>query len=427
MSNIIADTVKKRKVFQNRNYILLVLANIVNRFGDSVDSIVFTWLTYSLTGSAAFSALVYAANKLPTVFLQPVAGALLERRKKKNVMVVTDLLRALLVGYILLRLFTGLPTPVEMLIFTFLISTVEAFRQPAGSSILPMIVEKEQYAEAVSYQSGCSSAAELVGLGAGALLIGSVGNTGAVLIDVITFMLSALLLSCMKTNETEDRDGEKFSSGKLFRELSDGIGVVRTDHTMRYLVILAVMLNALLVPYNSLQAAMTKEILHSGEKILSLVGVTLSLGMIVGSLLYPTIAKHISKRHILLVNSLLLGTLYLGTVVIGTVFSSPAGVYFAEGILTFLVGAGVALLNTFANVSVVQKCDRNYLTRLSGLLGSASAAATPLMSLIVSAAVGIISTTNFFLISGILTLLVCLCLFNAKIMPGEFTEKEILP
>ena len=146
MSNIIADTVKKRKVFQNRNYILLVLANIVNRFGDSVDSIVFTWLTYSLTGSAAFSALVYAANKLPTVFLQPVAGALLERRKKKNVMVVTDLLRALLVGYILLRLFTGLPTPVEMLIFTFLISTVEAFRQPAGSSILPMIVEKEQYA-----------------------------------------------------------------------------------------------------------------------------------------------------------------------------------------------------------------------------------------------------------------------------------------
>lgn len=427
MSNIIADTVGKRRVFQNRNYILLVLANIVNRFGDSVDSIVFTWLTYSLTGSAAFSALVYAANKLPTVFLQPVAGVLLERRKKKNVMVVTDLLRALLVAYILFRLFTGLPTPVEMLIFTFLISTVEAFRQPAGSSILPMIVEKEQYAEAVSYQSGCSSAAELVGLGAGALLIGSVGNTGAVLIDVITFMLSALFLAGMKTNETANRDGEKFSSGKLFRELADGIGVVRTDHTMRYLVILVVMLNVLLVPYNSLQAAMTKEILHSGEKILSLVGVTLSLGMIVGSLLYPTIAKHISKRQILLVSSLLLGSLYLGTVVIGSGFSSPAGVYFAEGILTFLVGAGVALLNTFANVSVVQKCDRNYLTRLSGLLGSASAAATPLMSLIVSATVGIISTTNFFLISGILTLLVCLCLFNAKIMPGEFTEKEILP
>lgn len=425
MSNIIANTAEKQKVFRNKNYILLVLANIVNRFGDSVDSIVFTWLTYSLTGSAAFSALVYAANKLPTVFLQPVAGALLERRKKKNVMVVTDLLRALLVGYILLRLFTGLPTPVEMLIFTFLISTVEAFRQPAGNSILPMIVEKEQYAEAVSYQSGCSSAAELTGLGAGALIIGFMGNTGAMFIDVLTFILSAVLLAGMKTEEMQKQSGDRFSIGKLIRELSDGVNVVRTSHTMRYLILLAVILNALLVPYNSLQAAMAKEILHSGEKILSLVGVTLSLGMIAGSLLYPTIAKHISKRQILMAGSLLLGSLYLGTVAIGSGFSSQAGMYIAEGILMFLVGAGVALLNTFSSVSVVQKCDRNYLTRLSALLGSASAAATPLMSLIVSAAVGIFSTTNFFLISGILTLFVCFFLFNKKVMPEEFRKKEI--
>lgn len=83
MSNIICSRVRKKQVFQNRNYVLLVLANMVNRFGDSVDSIVFTWLTYSITGSAAFSALIYAANKLPTVFLQPIAGVLLERREKR--------------------------------------------------------------------------------------------------------------------------------------------------------------------------------------------------------------------------------------------------------------------------------------------------------------------------------------------------------
>lgn len=32
---------KSRAVFRNRNYRLLVLANIINRFGDSVDAIVF--------------------------------------------------------------------------------------------------------------------------------------------------------------------------------------------------------------------------------------------------------------------------------------------------------------------------------------------------------------------------------------------------
>ena len=424
MSNIICRRVRKKQVFQNRNYVLLVLANMVNRFGDSVDSIVFTWLTYSITGSAAFSALIYAANKLPTVFLQPIAGVLLERREKKNIMVVTDILRALLVGYIFIRLFTGMPTSVELLAFTLMISIVEAFRQPAGSSILPAIVDKDQYAEAVSYQSGCSSAAELTGLGAGALIIGFAGNMGAMLIDIITFAGSAALLSGIQTKETKKQASEKISAGKVFRELSDGICVIRESSTMRYLILLAVVLNMLLVPFNSLQAAMAKEILHSGEQILSLAGVSLSVGMIAGSVLYPTIEKYVSRKQILLTGSLLVGALYLGTVAVGTWNISPAGIYFAEGALIFLVGIGVAFINTFANVSIVQKCDRSYLARLSGLMGSACAAATPLVSLIVSAAVGVISTTIFFSLSGILTILVCLCLFSGRMMPEEFAGKN---
>ena len=323
------------------------------------------------------------------------------------------------------RLLTGLPAPVEMVIFTLLISTVEAFRQPAGGSILPMIVDKEQYNEAVSYQSGCSSAAELVGLGAGALIIGTLGNAGAVLIDVITFMISAVLLSCMKTKETKKRDREPFSVRKLFHELGDGVEVVKESDTMQYLVLLGVILNALLVPYNCLEAAMAKEVLHGGEQILSVVGVSLSLGMIAGALLYPKIVKYVSKQKILLGSSLMIGALYLGTVAIGTWIASPAGVLFAEGMLTFLVGIGVALLNTFANASVIQKCDKRYLTRLSGLMGSASAVAVPVASVLVSVVVGFISIAAFFTISGILVITVCLWLFSKKTMPEEFTGKEI--
>ena len=179
----IKDSQKRKVIFRNRNYRLLMLANAVNRFGDSVDAIVFTWLTYTLTRQAAFSALVFAANRLPSVVLQPLAGVWMERRPKRRAMVVTDILRGLLVGYILLRLLTGLPTPAELLIFTLLISTVEAFRQPAGSAILPQIVPPEQYTDAVSYLSGVGSASELVGTGLGAVLIGVLGNAGAMAVE----------------------------------------------------------------------------------------------------------------------------------------------------------------------------------------------------------------------------------------------------
>lgn len=413
---------KSRAVFRNRNYRLLVLANIINRFGDSVDAIVFTWLTYTLTESAAFSALVYAANRLPTVLLQPLTGVWMERRPKRRAMVVTDLLRGLLVGYILLRLVTGLPTAAELLIFTLLISTVEAFRQPAGGSILPQIVPREQYTEAVSYQSGLSSAAELVGTGLGAVLIGLIGNAGAMAVDVATFFLSALLLSAMALRETLPAEPERFSGRKLFRDLGDGFSMVKQNRPIAYLLLLAVVLNGLLAPYNSLQAAMSREILHADAGILSVVGVALSLGMIAGASLFPTLLRRVPVRSLLLTGSVLMGGMYLGTVAVGRWAGTPLAVYLSMGVLMLLVGFGVALLNNFASVLVLQKCDRSYLARLSGLMGSLSGASVPAVSLVVSILTGFVSTELFFIFSGVFVLLSCGLLFSRRVMPAEFWE-----
>ena len=413
---------KSKAVFRNRNYRLLVLANIINRFGDSVDAIVFTWLTYTLTESAAFSALVFAANRLPTVLLQPLTGVWMERRPKRRAMVVTDLLRGLLVGYILLRVLTGLPTPAELLIFTLLISTVEAFRQPAGGAILPRIVPPEQYTEAISYQSGLSSAAELVGTGLGAVLISLIGNAGAMAVDVVTFILSALLLSAMVLHETLPAEPEQFSSRKLFRELGDGVAMVKESRAMAYLLLLAVVLNGLLTPYNSLEAAMTREILHSDAGILSVVGVALSLGMIAGASLFPTLSRRVPMRVLLLTGSVLLGAMYLGTVAVGRWAATPLAIYLSISVLMLLVGFGVALLNNFSSVLVLQKCDKAYLSRLSGLMGSLCGAAMPAVSLLVSILTGFISTELFFIGSGVFVLLACGVLFSRRVMPTEFQE-----
>ena len=413
---------KSRAVFRNRNYRLLVLANMINRFGDAVDAIVFTWLTYTLTESAAFSALVFAANRLPTVLLQPLTGVWMERRPKRRAMVVTDLLRGLLVGYILLRLVTGLPTAAELLIFTLLISTVEAFRQPAGGAILPQIVPPEQYTEAVSYQSGLSSAAELVGTGLGAVLISLIGNAGAMAVDVVTFILSALLLSAMVLHETLPAEPEQFSARNLFRELGDGVAMVKESRAMAYLLLLAVVLNGLLTPYNSLEAAMTREILHSDAGILSVVGVALSLGMIAGASLFPTLSRRVPMRVLLLTGSVLLGAMYLGTVAVGRWAHTPLAVYGAMAALMLLVGFGVALLNNFSSVLVLQKCDRAYLARLSGLMGSLCGASVPAVSLVVSILTGFVSTELFFLCSGVFGLLACGLLFSRRVMPAEFQE-----
>ncbi len=72
-----------RELASQRDYLKVTVANMINRFGDSVDSIAFTWLVYAITGNAAWSAVIFGANQLPTILLMPFAGVLVERWNKK--------------------------------------------------------------------------------------------------------------------------------------------------------------------------------------------------------------------------------------------------------------------------------------------------------------------------------------------------------
>ena len=67
------------EIIKEREYRKLIFATVINRFGDSVDAIAFTWLVYQITHSAAWSAIVFALNTLPNVVVQPFAGAIVEK------------------------------------------------------------------------------------------------------------------------------------------------------------------------------------------------------------------------------------------------------------------------------------------------------------------------------------------------------------
>lgn len=82
-----------KEVLKGRGYRKLFATTIINRFGDSIDAIAFTWLVYQVTHSGAWSAIIFALNILPNVIVQPFAGAAVERLDKKKVMVVTHILR----------------------------------------------------------------------------------------------------------------------------------------------------------------------------------------------------------------------------------------------------------------------------------------------------------------------------------------------
>ena len=82
----------KHELYHNHNYVYLLTSNIINRCGDSLDTILFTWLVYLLTNSAGWSAIIFGINQATSVIIQPFIGPLVENMNKKKVLVLSDII-----------------------------------------------------------------------------------------------------------------------------------------------------------------------------------------------------------------------------------------------------------------------------------------------------------------------------------------------
>ena len=82
-----AAQVKKygiKDLFSQRVYLFNLIAGLISRFGDSVDSIAYAWMVYTLTGSKLLMGSLFAVNAVPNIIFSPFAGVLVDRFEKNK-------------------------------------------------------------------------------------------------------------------------------------------------------------------------------------------------------------------------------------------------------------------------------------------------------------------------------------------------------
>ena len=400
-------------IAQHKDYLKLLIANLVNRFGDSIDCIAMTWLIFKLTGDASWSAIIFGVNRIPTIFLMPFAGTLVERMNKKHIMVAMDIVRGLIVGGIALCLWLGQLNGMLLVAMTFLISTAEAFRMPASTAIIPQIIEESYYAEGVSMNSSMSNVVELVGTGAAGFIIACMETTGAILIDMATFFISALFIGLIKNKEVK-MAREEAGKTAFIEDLKNGIHYLAKHKAIKYFAVCSVFLNGILVPFNSLQAPLVSEVLKLGEMMLSVIGVTFSLGMIMGAALYPKAVKQFGKKKIYKAGILSIGIYYFSFVLEAKGLHTPWMLYLGVSMVSIIVGAMVAEINCLVSVEVMRHIDQTYLARVSALMSSAGVAIIPIVSFIISGLTKVFSVEVIFTMAGILDMIVYIILCSEK-------------
>ncbi len=362
-------------------YIKLLVANVVSRFGDAIDAIAFTWLVYALTESAACSAFIFALNRLPTILLQPFAGVWVERWNKKRIMVITDVVRAAIIIVLIMLYVLDIANPIILAVFTMAVSSAEAFCLPATIAIIPHLIEREQYAKATSLNASFTTLSQLLGMGVAGIVIGVGGVELALLVDALTFVCSALMIGNIRYVEVAKKEQKEVVSKHTFwQEFGEGIQYVRHKKIVWNFCLLAMIANVLLVPLDSLQSPIVAQIYGQGSAFLSYFGVMSMLGMCVGSLFVPILMKHLHVRTIIVCSGVVLGCSYFAMSLGQRTADSVVEAYILCGAVNILLSIAIMICNGVINIQFMKNVDETYLARAGAFSNALGMIAIPIAS-----------------------------------------------
>lgn len=180
----------------NGSFSALWMGQVISLFGDRVNQIALGAFVFEVTDSPLAVALTFFVATIPNLLFSPLAGTFVDRWDQKQVLIVSDILRAALV----------LLVPVAVLVdvwlaypLVFLITTVSIFFRPARVAILPRIVAQRDLLPANSAMWVGETLADVVNYPIAGLFVVFLASSLPVAFwfDAATYLASALLLGLM--------------------------------------------------------------------------------------------------------------------------------------------------------------------------------------------------------------------------------------
>lgn len=155
----------------------------------------------TLGASAQEMSWVRAAMYLPYLLLTLWLGVVVDRYRRRRMMIGAELVSALLLVSMAALALTGLLGIPMLVVFTFLIGSLAVLHSLADFSFLPHVVTAEQLPDANARVTATESAIDIGGSGLGGALVQAVTAPVALLINGIASVTSALLLWRVRTDE----------------------------------------------------------------------------------------------------------------------------------------------------------------------------------------------------------------------------------
>lgn len=416
----------KHELYHNHNYVYLLTSNIINRCGDSLDTILFTWLVYLLTNSAGWSAIIFGINQATSVIIQPFIGPLVENMNKKKVLVLSDIARVLLVLYILYVYTQNMLSPLILVFMTISISLIEAFHMPAGVAVIQHVLPNEHYDKGVSVNVSCTKIAVLVGTGLSGIVISSFGIGISLAIDALIFLISALLIVKIEFSVQEEKKTNRIIGREYLISLRDGFSYVFDHKKLLKLCFLCILINSAVVPFDALLAPIAREMFSGDAKIVSLLSVSVTIGTILGSLTFAKMKEEKKNNTLVTFCGIVLGVYYVFIAFVSKYIANPITQKLLLLIGSIIIGAALGLMITYVQVKFVKEVTKEYIGRVSAIRFSLTYVCAPVVSFVISIIykVTVVDTSSLFVGFGIVIIILFLLANKITFSPLKKGDKS---
>ncbi|MCX8094484.1 MAG: MFS transporter [Candidatus Goldbacteria bacterium] len=402
-----------KRIFKNHNFVKFFIVQGLEQLGDSF--LLMTLIAWVMTmkengsSSANMSILMFWIG-LPIVLFGPFAGVIIDRFKKKNVLIFSSFFISVCI--ILIYLFIEKSRAPFIYFLIFIKSLLSQLLIPSRSSLIPHLVDEQDLLDANSFSASFIILIQIITYAFAGIIISELGYKDSFLINFFIYIFVFLILFFIRENEKV-----KFSGKINFYEFKDEflIGLKYLFSTEKILFVVR-RIFFILVALGFIYVSLTGNYLliiinETGLKIkeikaLGFVQGFLGVGIVLGVLLVKYILKFFKEQELIRLFYPVLGIL-----IISIYFWRDFYYLLLISILGGIIGI---MILSIAETEIQKNTDSSIRGRIFStyyiLRGAGVAAATSLTGVIAK----IIKEEYIILICGVLLFIYGIITFFMK-------------
>lgn len=283
-------------LWRHRSFMLLWTGQAVSEVGSQVTGVAVPLVALLTLHASTFEvALLSAANGAAFLFVALQAGAVIDRVRKRPVLLSTDLARALLLATVPVAQAFGALTLAQLYAVALLSSVLTVFFDVAYQSVLPLLVEPDQLVDGNGKIGASQSFAQLGGPPLGGLLVAAVGGAYAVAVDAASFLVSTAATAAMGVDEP--RPAPAAAGRRLGTEIREGLGFVLRHPVLAKVVGCTGTANFFSGMSGAVEVVFLVRVLHAGSAVVGLVFGLSAVGGLLGAATSGWISRRVGSAR----------------------------------------------------------------------------------------------------------------------------------